>query len=242
MKKIIHIHVGKCAGGTINNVLAQTGIEITELHCFSANKDLIDIVNRDDGCNLYLIGVRDPIARFVSAFNFDKYEILTSQKSGNHVWDRIYNEFPSVDHLVQSLLSMNHEKRTLAWDAISNSALHIQMGLSWYLEDDILDRIPKDRLNVIRTEMLELDMIKFLRRYGLHLENIIFDKDKDSSKFLDKIGIKNPSFLSDISKIILSEILKRDYQIINWFYNHGLIDNEYSTPMTVTPTTLSAEH
>ncbi|AGP95073.1 sulfotransferase family 2 domain-containing protein [Alteromonas mediterranea] len=209
-KKIIHIHVGKCAGGSINQALNSLNLAFVELHCGDAPEQLKKLIREDQGDNLYLVTARDPIKRFISAFNWDKYEKIIVQKASNPYWNKIYATFESVNDLCESLESKNSEKRELAHFAIKESKLHIELGLAWYCPLETLERIPKERLFLIKTENILEDFNNFL--------SINFDdkplftelaKDKDSSNF--RVNIENPKYLSPNSTEILQSALKKDF-------------------------------
>jgi hypothetical protein len=231
MQDIIHIHVGKCAGGTINSVCHRAGFSIRELHCSPANSQLLAELASDCGDNIYLMSVRDPVSRFVSAFNFDKYEKIVVQNSSNELWREVYQKFSSVNHLVESLLSTESSHRDIAWRAVRESFLHMHMGISWYLPVSVLDRIPVDRFNVVRTEFIQSDLSNFLSRFGIDIEDEWIIKDKDRKSFVDSINIPDPDYLSQLSRFILAKVLTDDYVVLDWFYAKGLIDSQYRKPV-----------
>ena len=57
------IHIGKTGGTTINRILSNCNIKYKEYHMKRNYK------NKDK----YIIWLRNPISRFVSAFNYNKY-------------------------------------------------------------------------------------------------------------------------------------------------------------------------
>ena len=211
---IHHIHVGKCAGGSINKALFKQGIAFKEYHCGSANKDIEQLIRNDTEENIYLISTRDPIKRFISSFNWDKYEKIVLQNTTNPTWAKIYDTFSSVNHLVESLESSNDELKSMAECAFSGSFLHMHLGISWYLTLDLVSQIPSGRLYLIRTENLVDDFNHFLT--GAFTDKSHVDSlpnDKDSGEFLGKINIENPKYLSENARRILRQKLNMDYKI-----------------------------
>ncbi|MBN0987013.1 sulfotransferase family 2 domain-containing protein [Amphritea pacifica] len=215
MYNLIHVHVGKCAGSSINQALNKSRICFSELHCGDADSKLKSHLDNDDGANVYLISARDPIKRFVSAFNWDKFEKIINKKSNNPYWKNIYETFCSVNHLVESLGSGDEYGR-LADFALKNSQLHMQLGLSWYIPVEVLEKLPVGRTFLVRTESLLCDFNLFLQEF--YPGKSMFEqmpKDKDSSGFLDCIGIDNPKYLSAESELKLRKYLDDDYKILN---------------------------
>lgn len=226
---MIHfIHVGKCAGETIIRELISHSIEIREYHCFNANNDLINTLSDDKGDNIYIISVRDPIDRFISAFNFDKFEKIIQNKTNNPQWNSIYKTFDSANHLVESLISKNPSLNRLANFAVHESKLHIHMGLAWYVNINTIKQFPIDRTHIIRTEYLKDDIDKVIMKVAkLPREKLPLAHTKNSSSFLDKIGIDNPLFLSELSHNILATLLHEDYCILHYLFEKKLIDKTY---------------
>ncbi|WP_444939900.1 hypothetical protein ACJJI3_12320 [Microbulbifer sp. ZKSA004] len=225
--KFIHIHIGKCAGGSINIALNKNGIRFTELHCGAANVQLEHEISNDDGENFYLISLRDPIKRFVSSFNFDKYEKIISGNCKNSGWRRIYENFDSANELAEGLLSSDQDVRDLAHYALNKSKLHMHMGLSWYVPIFMVKKLPLNRVHIIRTENLDNDFNEFLKRFGK--ENVLtkMPSDKKSENFLEKIDVKNPKKLSNKSIAILTAFLLDDYYVLDHFFESGLLDSPY---------------
>jgi len=232
--KIIHIHVGKCGGGTVNKALHGAGINFVELHCGNANYEVSHLLSNSLYHDEIIITVRDPIARFVSSFNFDKYEKIVIEKTSNKIWNKIYNTFNSAEHLAQSLVSHDKQYRNLAWLALTESYLHMHLGLSWYFPSKKLDRIDPDHFSVIRQEHLVNDFNSFLKKIGSSHEMENLPADKHHSKFIAEIGIAQPKYLSFSSKLILGEVLKEDYFILDYFFEKNLIPEKYTRPSALT--------
>lgn len=228
MKKIIHVHIGKCAGGSINLGLHKLGLNFEELHCGESNDILKKKLSGDDGNNLYIISLRDPIARAISSFNWDKYEKIITQKTTNPIWNSIYERFENIETLVSSYYSGNTEIRDLAKFAFKGSQLHLHLGLSWYIPVDIAKGLPPKRTIILRTEYLDDDFTKFLcEHFPDKTLNGSLPKDKDNKNFLSLSNIPKPKYLSDVSKEKLKSILKEDYTILDILYERGILAEKY---------------
>ncbi|WP_341938856.1 hypothetical protein [Marinimicrobium sp. C2-29] len=228
--KIIFLHVGKCAGGTVLAQFHKKGILYEELHCGDAPAELKRCLDEDDGTNHYVISVRDPLSRFLSAFNFDKYEkILKGKGVNNLLWNQIYNTFDSANHLCESYVGEDEELRQLAHKAFFRSHLHIHLTLSWYLPHTCLVKLPTNRATVVRTEFVETDLNTLFSRLGLGRVETL-GKDKDAKQFLADLGIDDPLYLSHVSRIVLEGVFDADYRLLDYFYESGLMDNRYASP------------
>lgn len=226
--KVIFVHVGKCAGGSLLAQFHENSISYNELHCGNSPTSLLKALEADDSRTEYVISVRDPVSRFLSAFNFDKHEkIIGGKGSNNALWNEIYATFTSANHLCESLASSDPYLRNLAVKTFFDSNLHIHFTLSWYLPLSCLLRLPLDRTSIIRTEFVEHDLDRFLEKYSLGTSKKM-RKDKDAKKFHDQLGIDDPLYLSDVSKVLLSSVYDADYRILDYFYENGLISERYT--------------
>mgnify|MGYP001363266602 CR=1 FL=1 len=229
MKNIIHVHIGKCAGGSINLGLHQLGISFEELHCGDANITLKQRLKADTGNNIYLISLRDPISRAISSFNWDKYEKLIVQKSTNELWNKIYARFANLESLVSAYGSCDKELAALAELAFKESNLHLHLGLAWYVPEEIAKLLPPKRTFILHTESLDSD---FGRMLSLHFPSTEFNaalpRDKDNKSFLSQANIPSPKFLSEESiNKLRSEILKDDYRVLEVFRNRQIMTVTY---------------
>lgn len=220
-KRLIHIHVGKCAGTSINMVLNKNKIPFEQLHCNDADISLKKLLSENDDRNIYLISARDPIKRFVSAFNWDKYEKIICAKRENSLWNKIYQEFSSVNDLVEAFLKDDKDRKNLAEVACKSSKLHINLGLSWYIPISVVSLLPRSRTYLVRTESFYDDLAYFLSiEYKVEL-NKDLPKDKDSSSFLMKVNIDNPKYLSAKSVSFLKQnLLAEDYFVYDYLQKY----------------------
>ncbi|MBK5941813.1 hypothetical protein CCR96_21695 [Halochromatium roseum] len=185
----------------------------------------------DEGENLYIIGVRDPVKRFVSAFNWDKYEkFICHRNIGKQLpllWAEIFNEFNSVNELVESLLARQSRRRTLAWKAITESKLHVQLGLAWYLPAEVLEILPMDRVSIVRQEYFDKDLGFFLNNIGRKYQPKELVRDKSDQAFLGELGVRDPKALSETAKFLLDHLLQDEYDILDLFFRRGLFKERY---------------
>ena len=69
---LVFVHVGKCAGSSVSTALALSGVRFSHIHGVSQQPLVRDLVANPDV--YFLISTRDPIRRFVSAFNWDLHD------------------------------------------------------------------------------------------------------------------------------------------------------------------------
>jgi|SaaInlStandDraft_2_1057019.scaffolds.fasta_scaffold149219_2 hypothetical protein len=203
-KKLAFIHIPKNAGWTIKDAIKKNNLNIIYIHHKYSSK----ISNTEE-----IVVIRDPIQRFVSAFNYSK----TSWKNP------IINQFNDVNELVDALMDSNNNKHKFAQYYITNSKeaiikregnfrkkyLHkinnkltkytwtIEPQSSWLINNPI---------HIIRMNHLEEDFNKILSNFGYPSVKM---KIKNISKKYSKI-----TNLTDKQKEFLYNMYKKDYDFI----------------------------
>lgn len=152
------VHVGKCGGSTIVEELRARGFRFEHVHM---RRPVVEASRR------YVVLVRDPVARFVSAFNWRRHllgnDLLPAARNEDpiarlrHSAEREFlSHFEDVNAFAERLV------RSKACDVSPLSALmtligHVPQGFEWYL-GDLLGRIQPNALaGVICTERLADD-------------------------------------------------------------------------------------
>jgi hypothetical protein len=172
--RIIHlVHVGKCAGESVAKALEQHGLVFTEHHCGQANVEIADRVLAGDDNDLFVILVRDPVSRFVSAFEWDLLEkfIAGEKPQDNPFWLPVYDTFDSANSLAEALTSPNASLRSVADYAMRSSHLHMHYDLAWYLPPHIAERLSRKNSHAIRTEHINDDFARLLDRVGVPMKD-----------------------------------------------------------------------
>ena len=114
MERYNFIHIGKCGGSTLTKELQDNGKNILHIHCRNIN--LIQKYNN------YIITIRDPITRFVSAFIFKQYrssfinnakDVRPNERAGFKYWktvnnlaENIYNKDGTLNKTAHSFIKM----------------------------------------------------------------------------------------------------------------------------------------
>ena len=172
-QNLVHVHVGKCAGSTLNTCLHEAGVSFVELHGHGADKQLEAILDLGVSEINYIITIRDPISRFISAFWYDKHRALTGQgpaitRLEERLWTMVFTHFPHPSALAEGLESAQEGTRVLAAKAMSPQyRSHMGLGLSAYITPALIQRLPKDKAFLIRQEMAAVDIRMVFSAMGL---------------------------------------------------------------------------
>ncbi len=152
------IHVGKCGGSTIVEELRTRGFQFEHVHM---RRPVVEAVRR------YVVLVRDPVARFVSAFNWRKHllgnDLLPAARK-NDALARLRHsaEQEFLAHFTDANAFAERLVPPKVYDVSPMATLmsligHVPQGFDWYL-GDLLGRIqPGQLLGVICTERLAED-------------------------------------------------------------------------------------
>lgn len=204
MNNLVVIHIGKCGGSTVISELESKNIDFSQVHVgkpvYKPNKN-------------YVIVIRNPIKRFISAFNW-RYYLVCDRKEQQHRWrneEKILNKYKNVDNLCKDL-----EKNPNIFNGKKNSENyihHLREDINHYLKT-FIDKCPKKQiLGVICQETIKDDMKN------------IFDIDLSIHEKCNTGYSKN---ITDESYKILKTYLKNDYMIIDKMYKYGWIsDKQY---------------
>lgn len=199
MKYIIHI--GKCGGGSLWEELKKINKKIKRCHCKRPE------IKREFN---YIILIRDPINRFISAFNWKKFisstnKIKIEETNGYKYWKTINN-------LSENLYDKNGNinKTVLKLIKVSN---HLHLDINYYLEK-ILPFLNKNNCNVIRFEHYN-DDINNIFNIKIKSQKHVYNK-KDYSKYISDKGIKN-----------LKRFLEKDYNCFHKLKEKNIINDEY---------------
>jgi hypothetical protein len=231
--KIAFIHIGKTGGTTMGALLKPKIPTFKEYHLTR---------NYKPG-ESFVIWVRNPISRFVSAFNHSYYSVHTDPKTipifdlkhclnPCHVkkalhqafvfsleYDFLVRTFESANHLAESLTSTDEVLRTKAIALMNHPTEHLQKGIGWYLQNGAFVDTCKDAIFFVgRLEHMRDDIDALSSKLGVPLDNTLKLRENvymdPSKKILSELAIKN----------IIDWYKDTDYKALEQLKTHGWID------------------
>lgn len=235
IKSILYLHVGKTAGSSIRHIFKDKLTHICHL-----KKPSIDILNKAD---LIIISIKDPIDRFLSAFNYAhkiiNYDVSNLNKNSNfskliapfHIKNKVtrgyaynqeYNElinyFKTPNNLAESLTSINDRDR--AHKLMTNNTEHIYKSLGYYSNNGRIIKKYHHKIEIISSEFFDRDIKrvykKIYNREYANNKDIVLRKNINKNNYLSKLAIENLyNFYKDT-----------DYKTIEIMYRYNLISNE----------------
>ena len=234
LNNIKFIHIGKCGGSTIINSFKLWKIQ------YHLNRNYKENEN-------YIIWLRSPIHRFVSAFNF-VYELINTdikkldinklsldntlcpyiikkkmeRNDGityNERYDYLVNYFKTPNNLAESITSNDIENKKLALELMNHQKEHINKGIGWYLFNG--DFIEKNHKKIIFVGSLE-NMTEDINK----LSNILSVK-VNKKLHIRKNKANRDKYLSEKAiKNILNFYKETDYKALKKLLEYNFITKE----------------
>ena len=225
------IHIGKTGGTFIKYTF-----DLSEYHMKRSYKSN----------EKYIIWIRNPLKRFVSAFyfvfdiihiditNLDKKNINLNNCLGPHKikrkiknnndytytkrFDYLVNYFKNPNYLAESITSENEEEKKLALELMNNKIEHIFKGIGWYLFNG--EFIEKNHNNILFVGSQE-NMINDVK----NLHNII-----EGKKSFKKIRENKNKHNKHLSKKAIHNLLQfyknTDYKALHTLYKYKFISKQ----------------
>ena len=208
MEKYNFIHIGKCGGSSVVQFLKKNNIYHNKVHRTLIFNEKNRKINKLFSIKNYLILVRNPIARFVSAFNWTK-ELYKREK----IPYKFTQEYKSANDFALDLFKKKVKKKKFKGKCYD----HFDKDINYYTKD-ILKLYNNGQKNVknikiIRTEYLEDDLNNYFKTNTkiLHVH-----KNSNYDKYLSKEAIYN-----------IKLWYKKDYKCLFKMYEMDLISKKY---------------
>jgi len=199
-ENLIYIHIGKCGGLSLNQAINQSEIiknkftKITKIHL---SKPPILKKAR------YLIVVRNPIRRSLSAFNWRyKHVVEGSLEKGNFIGDqKVLKKYGSLNNLAECLYDDGNLNINVAKEF--KTIRHLKEDISYYLRD-LLNKIKKEQIFcVFITENLSDDISKYLEvKKMLNINENSINTHSNKKHLSDKAYRNLKIFLNEEFEII----------------------------------------
>lgn len=194
----VFVHVGKCGGSSAMNEFRNHGIFIESVVHISKAK-----YNKN---KKYIILIRNPIQRFISAFNW-RYKLVCDEQcqSSRFVGEKdTLEKYKNVNVLAESISDFS-VKRTYIH--------HIKEDIHYYLESFLKNCNKENILTVMTTETLTNDFTQFFHIDISKAERLKENKIYDT--YLSPLGYNN-----------LKIYLRKDYECIDTLYELGVLSQE----------------
>lgn len=203
----IIVHIGKTGGSSLFKSLKILNLfdkyKVVHVRKVIFRKDL-----------KYIILIRNPITRAVSAFNYRYKNLVTLQRNEDRYFNEkiILEKYKSLNNMAENLYFKNGQlskKVSIEFKSIH----HLNEDINFYLKDLLKKCSSKQIVSVIAQENLYEDALKTF--------NIkCYEKEKVSVVPLNKVNLK------DIAIYNLRKYLNKDYLQIQKLYNMGKISNK----------------
>lgn len=196
------IHIGKCGGTTL-------------LHYFNFVDNQYHLKRDYLKNESFVIWIRNPLSRFVSAFNFSLslIELDTSLIDKNKLtidnclapgriyrkmtydtditfderYDYLIRYFKTPNYLAESLSSDNEEIKQLAFELMNYDCEHINKGIGWYLYNGIFIDNHKDKILFVGSiENMETDIYKLADIMSVKITGPIQPIRKNNTTLVNK--------------------------------------------------------
>ena len=211
-KQLVIVHIGKCGGGSIADAIKDKLINAKSIHVkkpgYTENSE-------------YIILIRDPISRFISAFNWKLFRCTTDEgmnyqgmpkpRGKNEIQG--YKYWKSIENFAENLYNENDEINPLALKLIQSSN-HLKYDINFYLSD-LLPFMTKHNCKLIRCEHFDRDVKRVLGISSIGNQNHVYNKNLFSS------------YLTPRGKENLRRLLEKDYKCIYELREKGLIGEKY---------------
>jgi hypothetical protein len=204
------IHIGKCAGQTVNKYLLHNKVRVDRIH---ARVPEIDRLQRTG----VVVVLRDPIARIISAFNWRHPS--TRPVDGKSCCPRMDHTelelafYKCFDHVNEFAEALDEDSQcgSRARDALTKHMKHIGMGYEFYFAQDVMSTLEKHLVFVIHQEHLTQDLHDFLLWNNIKLthDRIPVSHSADGAIYPKM----NDTYLSQDGRNTLRAHLARDYAI-----------------------------
>lgn len=224
------IHVGKCGGTAIMYNFMKNGIHLEQYHL---NRPTNETIRQ----KYFLLWIRNPLCRFVSAFYHAKNTLQGDEslipyrkdkKSFvfSETYDNLIYRFETANDLALNLSRGHLHNRKNAMDCIFSDEEHILKGLGYYTNNGDFIRKNKNRIFVGRLEHFEQDLKYFVESklkvpFTLHMDNKIRKNKNNNDKSLCQEAIDNLiAFYHDSDYKALKTLLEYDLISSETFYSY----------------------
>lgn len=211
--KLNVVHIGKCGGSTVKSLLNQSSLLAERFE--SVVTTHISKVKYSKNHN-YLIIIRNPIDRAISAFNWRYHLVVETERQRNRFrgeW-QILKNYSTLNSLSEKLYDSNNAFLNKRVSAEFRTIHHLREDISYYLSNMLQYVQPGQVYGIIMQHSLADDCKSLL---GTSTD-IACRNEHGSSVDLSK------KELSVLARKNLRRFLHQDFVCILKLYNLGLMD------------------
>ncbi|WP_425101274.1 hypothetical protein [Tropicibacter sp. S64] len=234
LEPVTLVHIGKCGGTSIRRSFVEAGIDVHELHMRKAPLD---------ASRRYVVWVRDPIKRFISAFNHSKsicqfdvsgmapgsatlancpapMRIETKIRTGRAYPDEyeyLMAQFETANDLAESLYGPDLTRRVLAHLLMRMPDEHMNKGIGWHLHNGAWVDVYRDNIAAVgRVEQFDADFGAMIDDMGLGLDVPLRHTRMHKANL--------PTALSETAVANLKRFYRNtDYKTLDTLKRHGFL-------------------
>lgn len=208
---LIYIHIGKCGGASLWRAVKDSELvksQFKQVERIHISKP--PVLRRAN----YLVIVRNPIMRMISAFNW-RYKLVVDDEVQKNRFEgeyEILTKYGTLNRLAESLYTNDQLNQDVADEF--RTVHHLKEDIAYYLAD-LLPNLKREQIFcVLATETLDRDVERLL-----NVKSIPRTHENSST------APKEKKYLSDIAYGNLKRFLKNDYECIERLLelNHSTI-------------------
>ncbi|WP_250395029.1 hypothetical protein [Synechococcus sp. MU1655] len=212
--KLQFVHIGKCGGSTVraeikdSKLLEEKFASVKIIHAKQPKYSTNDS---------YLIVIRNPIQRVISAYNWRKHLVVESgvaERERRGEWE-VLNKYTSLNHIAELLYNPENEKLNSHVLTELYRIGHMKKNISFYTEDLLRKLRPSQIYGVIKQHSISEDCIELLGSSDIGHEKRMHSSKEDKRKYLSAMAQKN-----------LKRLLYDDYKCILKLYTIGAISKK----------------
>ena len=212
MRKLNVVHIGKCGGSTVRLAVAQSAF-------LGERFDKINVTHvskvRYSQHDKYLIIIRNPIGRAISAFNWRYHLVVETEQQKERFegeW-KILKKYSTLNAISERLYTVDSDSLNQVVSCEFKIIHHLREDISFYLSDMLEQLRPGQVYGIIKQHSIAADCNLLL---GPNVNIQHKKRHGDNVPLLKKE-------LSELARRNLRRYLHKDFVCILKLYNLGLI-------------------
>lgn len=206
-KKLVFIHPGKCGGTSIAKAIRASKYRAQYESKDYGYSHIHTRRVRYDKNSDYIIALRNPIARMMSAWNWRKRCLYTMNKPPCKGEYLTFQSYSSLNDIGEQLCFPNGNKRTNVWIDLKRVG-HMQRGIAFHT-NLLIDHLYPEHTKVITQEYLQEDLLAA----GIECKEFYLRDNRGYDECL----------LSEQAVINLVKFARLEYEAIDKMNDNGIL-------------------